>query len=111
MRRGGTQHAKATVTNNSMDQFKNRKVVVIGLDASGSAACELLQRAGATVIGLAVPSENPSQKGTPSGDLRGIRIHPSGEALPAVDFVVHSSQVSRQHPAVQSFVVQGIPIL
>jgi len=94
-----------------MDQFKNRKVVVIGLDASGRAACEMLQRAGAAVTGVPVPSENPSQKGTPTGDLRGIRIHSNGEALPEADFVVHSSQVSRQHPAVQNLAAKGTPVL
>ena len=93
-----------------MEEFKNKKVVVIGLDASGRAACELLQRAGAKVFGVSVPSENPSQKGTPSTNLAGVRVL-EPESIPAdVDFAIHSSQVSRQHPLLLQLLEKNIPV-
>ena len=92
-----------------MEEFKNKKVVVIGLDASGRAACELLQRAGANVFGVPVLSENPSQKGTPSG-LAGVCVVEGGTIPPDVDFAFHSSQVSRQHPLLRSLIEKNIPV-
>src|SRR5688572_11033597 len=94
-----------------MDEFRNRKVVVIGLDPSGTAACELLKGAGAKVFGVAVRSENPSQKQTPEDDRSGVKII-SEKAVPGdVDFIIHSSQVSAQYPFVASLAARGIPVL
>lgn len=92
-----------------MEEFKNRKVIVIGLDASGRAACELLLRAGAEVFSVPVSCGNPSQKGTPAA-VAGVHLA-DGRSLPdKVDFVVHSSQVSRQHPLIAGFLEQGVPV-
>ncbi|MGZ8898749.1 MAG: UDP-N-acetylmuramoyl-L-alanine--D-glutamate ligase [Limisphaerales bacterium] len=93
-----------------MEEFKNRKVVVIGLDASGRAACELLQRAGAKVFGVPVASENPSQKGTPI-DLTDIRLVEPSSIPQDVEFGIHSSQISRQHPLVLQLIQNGVPVL
>jgi UDP-N-acetylmuramoylalanine--D-glutamate ligase len=94
-----------------MDEFQDRKVVVIGLDASGSAACELLKAAGAKVFGIAIRGENPSQKQTPDLAGSGIQII-SEKAVPRdVEFVVHSSQVSAQLPLIKKLGKQGSKIL
>jgi UDP-N-acetylmuramoylalanine--D-glutamate ligase len=94
-----------------MDEFRNRKVVVIGLDPSGSAACELLKAAGAHVFGIAVPTENPSQKQTP--DLAGLGVKIISEkALPKdLEFVIHSSQVSAQLPLIGKLAKRGAKVL
>lgn len=94
-----------------MEEFKNRKAVVIGLDASGTAACKLLKEAGARVFGVAVKSENPSQKQTGEPGALGIKIISEKEISPDVDFVVHSSQVSRQHPLVLGLAQSGVVVL
>ena len=94
-----------------MDEFKNRKVVVIGLDASGSAACELLQRAGASVIAVSVASENPSQKRTPYHLPQRVTVV-SGDQLPeSIDVAVHSSQIGRQHPVILQLIEKGVPVI
>ena len=94
-----------------MDEFQNRKVVVIGLDPSGSAACELLKAAGAKVYGIAFRGENPSQKQTPDLAASGIQII-SEKAVPRdVEFVIHSSQVSAQLPLIKKLGKQGSKIL
>src|SRR5688572_2481777 len=94
-----------------MDEFKNRKVVVIGLDASGSAACELLQRAGASVIAVSVASENPSQKRKPFQLTQGVTVV-LGDQLPeGIDVAVHSSQIGRQHPVILQLIEKGVPVI
>ena len=94
-----------------MEEFRNRKVVIIGLDASGRAACELLKRAGAQVFGLPLPSKNPSQKQTVTEPIDGVRIISETQMPGDIQVAVHSSQVSRQHPVVLSFVVRGVSVL
>ena len=69
-----------------MDEFKNCKAVVIGLDASGTAACMLLKEAGARVFGVPVQSENPSQKKTAEPTTLGIKII-SEKEIPDVAFI------------------------
>jgi UDP-N-acetylmuramoylalanine--D-glutamate ligase len=93
-----------------MEEFKNRKVVVIGLDASGKAACELLKGAGAEVFGMAEPNRATSQKGTLSG-LQGITIVNETNLPAEADFAVHSSQVGRQHPIVQKLIAANVTVL
>ena len=93
-----------------MDEFKNRKVVVIGLDASGTAACQLLKKAGAQVLGVDVPSENPSQKQTSELHALGIKIISEKDVPAKVDFVVHGSQVGAQHPVILKLAKKSIPV-
>ena len=94
-----------------MDEFRNRKVVVIGLDPSGSAACELLKAAGANVFGVPIPSENASQKETPDLARLGVQII-SEKAVPKdVEFVIHSSQVSAQLPLIAKLGKKGAKVL
>jgi UDP-N-acetylmuramoylalanine--D-glutamate ligase len=94
-----------------MDEIKNRKVVVIGLDASGKAACDLLIEAGATVYGLPMPAQEASQKKTLSTGLQRIQIVSEATVPQDVTIAVHSSQVGRQHPFVQRFVERGATVL
>ena len=94
-----------------MDEFQNRKVVVIGLDPSGNAACELLKAAGAKVYGIALRGENPSQKQTPDSTLSGVQIISEKTVPRDVEFVVHSSQVSAQLPIIAKLGKQGSKVL
>ncbi len=94
-----------------MDEFRNRKVVVIGLDPSGSAACTLLKAAGADVSGVSIPSESPSQKKTADALPPGVPVI-SANAIPAgIDFVIHSSQVSSQALLVKELEARGATVL
>ena len=93
-----------------MDEFKNCKAVVIGLDASGTAACMLLKEAGARVFGVPVQSENPSQKKTAEPTTLGIKIISEKEIPDDIGFAVLGTQVSRQHPIVQALAARNIPI-
>lgn len=94
-----------------MDEFKNRKVVVIGLDASGRAACELLLSAGASVFALAVAAGRASQKETVPPELRRIELVPENKIPEDVQYAVHSCLVGRQHPAIQRLSSRGVPVL
>jgi UDP-N-acetylmuramoylalanine--D-glutamate ligase len=94
-----------------MDEFKNKKVVVIGLDSSGRAACELLLNAGATVLGVPIGAEVTSQKGTTVAGLRGVKMI-SEDKIPAdIDYAIHGSQVGRHFPALQSLINRGVPVV
>jgi UDP-N-acetylmuramoylalanine--D-glutamate ligase len=94
-----------------MDEFRNRKVVVIGLDPSGSAACDLLKAAGARVFAIDVPTENSSQKQTPDLKGSGIQIISEKEVPEGIDYILHSSQVSAQHPLVVRLAKRGASVL
>jgi UDP-N-acetylmuramoylalanine--D-glutamate ligase len=94
-----------------MDEFRNRKVVVIGLDPSGSAACELLKGVGAHVVGVAIPSETSSQKQTPDLQRLGIQIISEKSVPKDVEFVIHSSQVSPQIPLIAKLGKKGPKVL
>lgn len=93
-----------------MDELVNRQVVVIGLDASGLAACALLKQNGARVSALALAGENPSQKGTEELRAQGIAL--IGEKdLKGFELAVHSSQTSPRDPAVEKARAAGATVI
>src|SRR3954469_3967266 len=93
-----------------MDEFSNKQVVVIGLDASGVAACTLLKQKGARVSALAASAEAASQKGT--AELRAMGINLVSEKnLKGMEFAVHSSQTSPRDRAVEATRLAGVPII
>lgn len=94
-----------------MEEFKNRKVVVIGLDASGKAACELLLRAGAKVYGVPVAAGQASQKRTMPEELPGVSIISEDEIPRGVQYVVHSCLIGRYYSVIQELAKQGVPVL
>src|SRR5687768_15900585 len=94
-----------------MDEFKNRKVAVIGLDASGTAACELLHRAGASVFVVSVDSEKPSQKRTHPNLPQGVSVVSASGLPDGIDIAVHSSQIGRQHPLVLKLIEEGVAVI
>src|SRR5688500_16951560 len=91
------------------DELRNRKVVVVGLDASGLAACDLLNSLGATVYGILVSAQGASQKRTLANGS--IRICEEKTVPQDVDLVIHSSQVARQNETVQGFVSRGVEVI
>ncbi|HEX7859884.1 MAG TPA: UDP-N-acetylmuramoyl-L-alanine--D-glutamate ligase [Verrucomicrobiae bacterium] len=91
------------------DELKNRKVVVVGLDASGLAACGLLESLGATVYGIPVSAQGASQKRTLAA--ASIRICDETSLPGEVDLVVHSAQIGRQNATVQKFISRGVEVI
>ena len=91
------------------DELKNRKVVVVGLDASGLAACDLLNSLGATVYGIPVSAQGASQKQTLGKPA--IRICDEKTVPNEVELVVHSAQVAHQNATVQKFVSRRVEVI
>jgi UDP-N-acetylmuramoylalanine--D-glutamate ligase len=93
-----------------MDELTNRKIVVVGLDASGLAACSLLHRRGARVSAIASSSEKPSQKGTAELKVLGISLVTEKD-LKGFDLAVHSSQTSPRDSALIALGAAGVPVI
>jgi len=94
-----------------MKQFSKRKTAVIGLDASGIAACKLLQTQGARVCAVKSEGVGPSQKETKELTALGIEFF-SEKNLPAdINLAVHSSLVSRKDPLAQMFATRAIEVI
>jgi UDP-N-acetylmuramoylalanine--D-glutamate ligase len=93
-----------------MDEFSNKQAVVIGLDASGVAACALLNQKGARVSALAASGETPSQKGT--AELRTLGINLVTEKdLKGLQFAVHSAQITPRDRVVEAARIAGASII
>ncbi len=94
-----------------MNEFSERKIAVIGLDASGIAACKLLQSQGARVCGLSGEGFVPSQKETKELEALGIEIS-SEKNLPAdISLAVLSSVISRKTLVAQSLASREIELI
>jgi UDP-N-acetylmuramoylalanine--D-glutamate ligase len=93
-----------------MDEFSNKQVVVIGLDASGVAACALLKQKGARVSALAASAETASQKGTAELCAMGINLV-SEKNLKGMEFAIHSAQTSPRDRVVEAARLAGVPII
>ncbi len=93
-----------------MDDLANKKVVVVGLDASGLAACSLLNRHGARVSAIASSAEKPSQKGTAELKALGISLV-TEKNLKGFDLAIHSSQTSPRDPVVAALAAAGVPAI
>ncbi len=95
-----------------MDEFANKKVVVVGLDSSGSATIALLQRAGARVSAMAAAGEKISSKQAAELRAAGVQLITEKE-LKGFDLAVQSSQTSRRDAELQTAGSGGaaIPIL
>ncbi len=94
-----------------MDEYKNKRIAVIGLDASGSAVARLLQAAGAEVFVVHPNDAKTSQIQTFSKEFKGVNLISENNLLKDIDFVVHSAHVSASTPFIRGLVAQGIPIL
>jgi len=96
---------------NSMDGLSSKKVVVIGLDASGLAACAFLKRAGARVCALPAAGEVPSQKQTVELSALGISLISAKDLRSVFDLAVHSSQTSRRDPLLEQVLERSVPVI
>src|SRR5436190_6188677 len=94
-----------------MDEFKDKKVVVIGLDAGTNATAQLLMEGGAEVFTLEPKGVKASQIQTFNPDFPAAKRISENNLPTNVDFVVHSSQLSPSLPLLQGLVSQGIPVL
>jgi UDP-N-acetylmuramoylalanine--D-glutamate ligase len=94
-----------------MDEFKDKKVVVIGLDPSGSAASRLLLERGAEVFALAPNGVKTSQIQTFRSEFPSVNLISENELPESIDFVVHTSQVSRSIPFLQRLISLAVPVL
>lgn len=93
-----------------MDELANKKVIVAGLDASGLAACALLNRRGARVSAIEGSSEKASQKGTTELKSSGVSLV-TEKNLNGFDLAVHSSQTSPRDAVVAAVAAAGVPVI
>ncbi|HEV8542034.1 MAG TPA: UDP-N-acetylmuramoyl-L-alanine--D-glutamate ligase [Verrucomicrobiae bacterium] len=94
-----------------MNEFSETKVAVIGLDASGIAACKLLKSQGARVCAVQAEGVHPSQKETAELGALGIQISPENSIPDGTSLAVHCSGVSRKSALVQEFVKREIEVI
>src|SRR5262245_60587234 len=93
-----------------MDELANRKVLVVGLDASGLAACAFLNRRGARVSAIAASNEKTSQKGT--AELKALAVSLVTEKnLKGFDLAVHSSQTSPRDSVLVALNAAAVPVI
>src|SRR5690606_38415156 len=87
-----------------------RKVAVIGLDASGLAACRLLAGLGAQVFALAADGVKPSKNQTIAwSDCDAVLA--SANDLKDAELAVYSGEVPRQGPVIEKLATLGIPVI
>jgi len=91
-----------------MDEYKNKKIAVIGLDASGSAAARLLLERGAEVLVVHPAGAKTSQIQTISSDFPGASLISENNFPKDVDFVVHTAHLSRSAPLLRGLISQGM---
>src|SRR5690606_260001 len=93
-----------------MSPFANKKVIVVGLDPSGVAACALLKRNGARVS--AIPAGKQTSQNEAS-DAKALGVaEASAETLAGgCELAVLSSRVSRKHPGAEKLAREGVPLI
>ena len=87
-----------------------KKVAVIGLDASGLAACKLLATLGAQVVAFPGDGADASQKQTFASRESGLVLG-SEKDLPGLDLAVHGANLSRTHPLVGKISAREVPVI
>jgi UDP-N-acetylmuramoylalanine--D-glutamate ligase len=96
-----------------MRELANKQVLVIGLGASGRAACDLLRRRGANV--LAIDGADTPQLRREAEALRaaGVEVRLGVEHAPAdkVDLAVMSPGVPSKSPLFQPLIERGVPVI
>ena len=93
-----------------MYDLSNKKVAIIGQDASAAAACQFLAKAGARVFALA-DDASASQKQTLGEGFASAR-QVSEDKLPSdLEFAVHTASLSRRSPVVQRLLERSIPVI
>ena len=111
MRRGGLEHAEAALA--QMYNLTDRKVVVVGLGASGRAACELLRHRGARVTAL--DSFQSDKLGRDAEQLRllGVKVELNAIAVPAgnFDFAVISPGVPTTSLLARELMTRRVPVI
>ena len=95
-----------------MVALENKEVLVLGLGASGKAACELLLRKGARVWAVDDAKTDALQREADQLKAKGVRIHLGGE-LPdrGFDLAVVSPGVPWESPSLKSVVGRKTPII
>jgi UDP-N-acetylmuramoylalanine--D-glutamate ligase len=94
-----------------MNPFANKRAVVVGPDASGTAACTLLKKGGAEVCAVTSEVRGTSQIQTAGLKALGVRVLSPGELEGKFDLVVHSSLVSRKDSVVTQLLEEGVLVI
>ena len=96
-----------------MFKFDNQKVLVIGLGSRGQAACELLCRSGARVVGVDSRDTEELRSGAERLRALGVEVMLGAAAPPEADFdrAVLGPAVSANSPLVQAVRARGVPML
>ncbi|MBU8907112.1 UDP-N-acetylmuramoyl-L-alanine--D-glutamate ligase [Desertibacillus haloalkaliphilus] len=97
-----------------MNQFRGKRVLVLGLAKSGFAASQLLHRLGATII---VNDAKPLEENEQAKQLEQIGIdvvcgaHPVSLLDEPVDFIVKNPGVPYSNPIVKAAIERGISVV
>ena len=96
-----------------MQELENKRALVIGLGASGMAACDLLQRRRAKVVGVDSADSPMLRERAALLRGRGTEVELGAAELPAVpfDFAVISPGVPNEIRLVRGAVERGIPTI
>lgn len=88
-----------------MQILPEHKVLVVGLDPSGQAACEYLRDKKARVWATCTDEARASSAELKGLEAKGVQILQLGQTwnLPPLDLTVHSSGVSKTHSAIAAF--------
>ena len=96
-----------------MFALADKRVVVLGLGASGQAACRLLAARGAQVTALDSANTRVLRREAVALERLGVRVELGIVAPPAGDFdlAVVSPGLSAELPLVKAFTARGVPIM
>src|SRR5436309_293775 len=93
--------------------LENKRVLVIGLGASGMAACDLLQRRGANVLALDSADTPALRERATELHARGIAVQLSAVKLDStpVDLAMVSPGVPPENPLMREIAKRKIPVI
>lgn len=95
-----------------MVELANKNVLVVGLGASGKAACDLLLRKGARVWAVDDAITEALKRDAEALKAKGARVQLGGDGLTeAFDFAVVSPGVPWESPSLQHAVERKIPVI
>src|SRR5215472_6083038 len=96
-----------------MTEFLNKDVLVVGLGGLGVAACELLARQGARVVGVDPGDADDLREGAERLRPLGVEVSLGISTLPRRPFslAVVSPGVAPSAPLVQSLVARKVPVI
>jgi len=96
-----------------MADFSNKKVLVVGLGGRGRAACGLLRRCGAFVVGVDHADSAALQANTAPLKAVGVDVRLAVASVPPLSFdlAVISPEVPPESPLYRDVLARGLPVM